>query len=133
MAGYGSRGIHPRVSPVADRHFEQARQNRALAEELLTDGGKSPTHVQWAVIAAFYCAVHCLQGYLIDRGRDPRNHMARGNEIADQSNHVPLQVQRHYEALKQHSERARYRLAVFDPAYVRRTVLDTRLKSITDF
>jgi hypothetical protein len=120
------------VSLVADRHFEQARQNRYLAEELLTVG-KSPTHVQWAVIAAFYCAVHCMQAYLIDRGRDPRSHMARGNEIADPSNHVPLQVQRDYEALKQFSERARYRLGAFDPAYVRSTILDRRLKSITDF
>jgi hypothetical protein len=121
------------VSQVADRHFEQARQNRDFAEELLAGGGKSPTHVQWAVVAAFYCAVHCMQGYLIDQGRDPRSHMARGNEIADPSNHVPLPVQRDYEALKQFSERARYRLAAFAPAYVRATILDKRLKSITDF
>lgn len=121
------------MSQIADRHFEQARQNRALAEELLTDGGKSATHVQWAVVTAFYCAVHCMQGYLVDLGRDPRNHMARGNEIADPANHVPLHVQQSYEALKQFSERARYRLGTFDPGYVRRTILDSRLKSITDF
>lgn len=121
------------MSPAANRHFEQARQNRALAEELLAAGSNSPVHVQWAVIAAFYCAVHCMQGYLVDRGRDPRNHMARGNEIADPANHVPLPVQRDYEALKQLSERARYRLAHFDRAYVRSTILDRRLRSVTDF
>jgi hypothetical protein len=59
--------------------------------------------------------------------------MARGNEIADPSNHFPLPVQRDYEALKQFSERARYRLATFDATYVRNSILDRRLKSITDF
>jgi HEPN domain-containing protein len=133
VASRGPGGVHAQVSQIVDRHFEQARRNRDLAEELLTTGGQSATHVQWAVIAAFYCAVHCIQGYLIDRGRDPRSHMARGNEIADPSNHVPLQVQRDYEALKQLSERARYRLGAFDPAYVRSAILDKRLKSVTDF
>jgi hypothetical protein len=121
------------VSTVSDRHFDQARQNRDLAVELLRDHGGSPTHVQWAVTAAFYCAVHCMQGYLVSIGRDPKTHLRRADEIADPANHVPADVHRAYEALKQLSEKARYRLGIFDPAWVQRSVIDGRLKVITDF
>lgn len=121
------------MSPTGRRHFEQARWNLAVAQQLLRDHGGEPPYVQWAVTAAFYCGVHCIQGYLIDRGRDPKTHLRRADEIADPANHIPADVDRAYEWLKQLSEKARYRLGTFDPAWVQRTVLDTRLKTITDF
>jgi len=85
------------------------------------------------VTAAFYCALHCVQGYLLTRGRDPQSHATRGREIADPVNQMPMDVQRAYVALEQLSKRARYRLGVFDPAFVERRVLDKRLRLITDF
>jgi hypothetical protein len=121
------------VSPARDRHLEQARQNRTLAEELLRDHAGSPMYVQWVVTVAFYCAVHAMQAYLVDRGRDPKTHAMREAEIADPVNGVPADVYRAYIALKQFSEKARYRCGTFDPAWVQRSVLDGRLKVIADF
>jgi hypothetical protein len=118
---------------VSDDHYEQARQNRALAERLLAGGAGSPIDVQWAVIAAFYCAVHCMQGYLLTLGHDPQNHAARGALVASASASIPIEVQAAYFWLKVRSERARYRLGIFDPAFVRRRVLDDKLRLITDF
>jgi len=104
-----------------------------LAEELLRDHGDDLAHIQWAVTAAFYCAVHCMQGYLLNLGCDPRTHVQRGNEIADPKNHVPPDVYRAYQALKQLSEKARYRLGTFDPVQVQQSIIDGKLKTITDF
>lgn len=125
--------LHARVSPASEGHFEQARRNRDLAEELLAHPTGDPTHVQWAVAAAFYAALHCMQGYLLNRGRDPQSHAARGNEIANPMNLVPIDVQVAYVALEQLSKKARYRLGTFAPIFVRRRVLDDRLMAITDF
>jgi hypothetical protein len=96
---------------ATDDHFEQARQNRALAERLLAGGLGNSTDVQWAVTAAFYCAVHCIQGYLLSRGYDPQAHVARGALAASPSLGIPIDVQDAYFWLKMRSERARYRLA----------------------
>jgi hypothetical protein len=121
------------VSPTSQAHFDQARRNRDLAEELLAHPLAEVTHVQWAVVLAFYCALHCIQGYLLSQGRDPQSHLARGREIADPANNVPLDVQRAYVALEQLSKSARYRLGLFAQPFVRRRVLDGRLKTVTDF
>jgi hypothetical protein len=118
---------------VPDDHFEQARQNRALAERLLASGAGSPTDVQWAVVAAFYCAVHCMRGHLLTLGHDPRNHAERGALVASPSAGIPLPAQSAYFWLKVRSEKARYRLGVFDPGFVRRRILDEQLRLITDF
>ena len=121
------------MSAVRDRHYEQARYNRDVAEQLLRDHADSPCHVQWAVTVAFYCAVHTMQGYLVDRGHDPKTHVTREALIADPVNHVPNDVYRAYVGLKQFSEKARYRLGTFDPAWVKSAVLDGRLKKVTEF
>lgn len=121
------------MSSTSDRHFEQARLNRYFAEQAIRDHAGSTVHVQWAVTSAFYCAVHCMQGYLVDRGLDPKTHVTREAQIADPLNGVPADVYRAYMALKQFSEKARYRLGTFDPNWVQTSLIDTRLKAITDF
>ena len=93
MAVVSQDDLHARVSPSSQGHFDQARRNRDLAEELLAHPTADPTHVQWAVTAAFYCALRCVQGYPADLGRDPQSHAARGKEIADPTNQVPMDVQ----------------------------------------
>jgi hypothetical protein len=118
---------------TASDHLRQARENKAFAEELLITRGTSPLHVQWAVTAAFYCAVHCMQAHLLTQGFDPTNHGDRGLLIHSPNVGIPVNVQDAYFWLKNRSERARYRLATFDPAWVQRTVLDDRLKKVTDF
>ena len=109
-----------------DRHLDQARRNRSHAEYLIATHTGDPTCLQWTVTAAFYCAVHCMQAYLLDRGLDPRSHLGRANAIADPSNGVPAHIQRTYEALYQLSKKARR-------AYVRDKILGRDLKVVTDF
>lgn len=133
MAVVSQDDLHARVSPVSQGHFDQARRNRDLAEELLAHPTADLTHVQWAVTAAFYCDLHCIQGYLLGLGRDPQSHAARGREIADPANQVPMDVQLAYVALEQLSKKARYRPGVFAPSFVRQRVIDDRLRKITDF
>jgi len=120
------------VSAAAD-HLDQARRNRALAEQLLVLSPSDPTTVQWTVIAPFYCAVHCMQAHFITLGHDPVTHVERGALIDVPTSRVPADVRRSYRWLKQRSEAARYRLAVFDPRFVRTTVLDTHLANVTRF
>jgi hypothetical protein len=36
------------VTATPDEHLDQARRNRALAEQMLHDHGDDPTYVQWA-------------------------------------------------------------------------------------
>jgi HEPN domain-containing protein len=120
------------VSVAAD-HLDQARRNRALAEQLLALSASDPTTVQWTVIAAFYCAVHCMQAHLVTLGHDPVTHVERGALIDLPSSGIPADVRRSYRWLKQRSEAARYRLAVFDPLFVRTSMLDTHLARVTQF
>ena len=68
------------MSAVAD-HLDQARRNQAFAERLLSEFATDSTSVQWAVIAAFYVAVHCMQAHLMTLGHDPKNHAERGSRI----------------------------------------------------
>jgi hypothetical protein len=74
-----------------------------------------------------------MQGDLVDRNIDPKTHVKREAEIADPRNGVPPDIYWAYMALKQFSEKARYRLGIFDPRWVQRSVIDGRLKIITDF
>ena len=121
------------MSAAGDRHFEQARWNRDFAEQTLRDFGGSQCHVQWVVTSAFYCAVHCMQGYLVNRGLDPKSHAAREDLMADPINGVPQQVFRAYMFLSQTSKRARYRCGVFAPAWVQSSIIDGRLRTIASF
>jgi hypothetical protein len=119
------------VSTPSD-HLEQARKNRALAERLLAQS-TDPTNVQWSVVLAFYCAVHCLQAHLIGLGHDPESHAQRGALIALPSSGVPADVRWSYRWLKHRSESARYRLGQFAPQFVRTAVLDSHLEHIARF
>lgn len=114
-------------------HRDQARRNYAFAARLLTQQANDQTCVQWAVIAAFYCAVHCMQAYLLQFGEDPKNHADRGFLIHQQNYRIPADVQDAYYWLKSRSEKARYRLGRFYPSFVQQRVLDDRLETITQF
>jgi uncharacterized protein (UPF0332 family) len=83
-----------------DAHLEQARASREFAEQLVRDRPSDPVALQWAVTAAFYCALHCLQAHLLARGMNPRTHMARDRLLASPASGVPDDVYAAYEALK---------------------------------
>jgi uncharacterized protein (UPF0332 family) len=121
------------VVDARDAHLEQARANREFAEYLLRHRPSDPVAVQWAVTAAFYCALHCLQAHLLARGMDPRTHVARDRLLASPASGVPNDVYVAYEALKQRSEAARYRMRRFTAERVRREILSGYLASVTSF
>jgi len=116
-----------------DAHLEQARANRDFAEQLLQDRPSDPVSLQWAVTAAFYCALHCLQAHLLARGMNPRTHMARDRLLAGAASGVPDDVYAAYEALKQRSEGARYRMWGLTADRVREDILDGYLAKVTEF
>jgi hypothetical protein len=116
-----------------DQHFDQARQNRAFAEHLLATFSSQPVALQWAVTMAFYAALHCMTGYLIQHGVQVFNHQMRDAAIADPRNGVPQDVYDAYVRLKSRSTGARYNLQTFSAAQVRSQIVDTYLVRITSF
>jgi hypothetical protein len=116
-----------------DEHLDQARRNRAAAEQMLQEHGDDPTYVQWAVAVTFYCAVHCIQAHLQSPGQNPQSHIARGQLIADPRYGVPSDVQSAYDLLEQRSRAARYELARFDAEIVGRRLIGHYLAKITAF
>ena len=120
--------------PAQAQHLEQARANRAFAERLLELGPSDPTFRQWAVTAAFYCAVHCVEAYLARLGRHSQDHehrrqlICRGGVAA-----VPPEVFRAYRQLQQWSEQARYLMGQFSEQDVRTLVLGQMLPRVAAF
>jgi hypothetical protein len=119
--------------PQPAQHFNQARWNRDHAEHLLATYPQDPVALQWAVTAAFYAALHCLTGYLAQRGIQVSNHQQREAAIADPRNGVPLQVYDAYVRLKRRSTGARYLLQTFTPAQVRSPILDVYFARVATF
>jgi hypothetical protein len=74
-----------------------------------------------------------MQAHLIGLGHDPTTHVQRGALVDFPASGVPADARRSYRWLKQRSEAARYRLATFDPRFVRTTVLDMHLANVTRF
>jgi len=116
-----------------NNHLDQARGNLSFAHYLLTHHATDPVSLQWAVTAAFYRAVHCMQAQLLGRGVNPQDHRDRNWAIADPANGVPPRVQSAYRALFQFSIRARYRFGMFSPIWIRNRIFDRELKTVTDF
>lgn len=115
------------------RHLEQARANRDHAEFLVAQRPSDPTAMQWAVTAAFYCAVHCIEAHLATFGVDSRSHADRGYHMSVLAYGIPDVVADAYAALKRRSMGARYLMWNFTERDVRRKVLDRQLKAVTDF
>lgn len=121
------------MSRTPAEHLEQARDNLTVAESLLQQHGQDPPFVQWAVVAAFYCAMHCIQAHLVRLGADPRSHGARGRLLADPNSGVPARVQTAYLMLYECSRDARYELATFEPEWVKDRLIGRYLARITAF
>ena len=117
---------------MADRvaHLEQARANLEIGEDFLkrAEASGNPVHVQWAIIAAFYCSVHCVEAHLNQYSIHSGNHEnRRANMDAAQ---VPDDIYNSHMMLKDLSEQARYELAHFTVEFARRTVYGRHLSRI---
>ncbi len=89
--------------------------------------------MQWAVTAAFYSALHCLQAHLLVHGMHPRTHLTRDRLLSDPAYGVPDDVYAAYEALRQRSEGARYRMQRFTADRVRQEILAGYLAKVMAF
>lgn len=116
----------------AGEHLVQARENRALALQLLATANGDNTTLQWSVTMAFYAALHCLTAHLLRRGVLVTNHQHREAALADPRNGVPQDVYDAYLRLKRRSVGARYDLWTFQPQQVQR-LLDGPLGRIARF
>lgn len=66
-------------------HIRQARHNAALAQELIRGGYR---YRDWAVVAAFYAAVHYFEARLHDA--PPFTHPAAGSPIRHTETSLPV-------------------------------------------
>jgi hypothetical protein len=119
-------------SPTPSEHLDQARDNRAHAEWLISVKPTDPTALQWATTAAFYSALHGLTAYLLARGWVVRSHTARVQALDDPNSGVPASVLDAYRMLEDLSRGARYELWVFTAQDVR-DLLDQELAAIAAF
>lgn len=61
-------------------HLRTAEANEAFARSILEQGQPMPVSVNWAVVAAFYAAVHDVNAYLWETARlEPKHHTDREN------------------------------------------------------
>lgn len=112
-------------------HLEQARANRAHAERLVRTSPDDPTAMQWAVTAAFYCALHCVEAHLADRGLQTQSHGQRRATMAHANAGIPPDVYAYYQQLEDWSRQARYQMRPFKAGMVEHTILARYLRKIT--
>ena len=114
--------------PASDVHRDQALRNRTFAYQpfALGEDGSDPTALQWAVTAAFYCALHCVELHLSDRRVHSLSHWD-GEQYLDS---LPDPIYTAYKQLKSFSESCRYYATIYETEFVRRTVLERYLERI---
>ena len=124
--------------PSESDHRQQAIANRGLAEHLVVTFSQTPTQhqgasMQWAAIAAFYCAVHCMEAHFATQGVHNKTHKKRAEKMRETRYGIPPAVQADYLQLKSWSELARYDCFPFSEGYVSQAVLQQRLPTVTNF
>src|SRR5579859_4799947 len=98
--------------PASDVHRDQALRNRTFAYQpfALGEDGSDPTALQWAVTAAFYCALHCVELHLSDRRVHSLSHWD-GEQYLDS---LPDPIYTAYKQLKSFSESCRYYATIYE-------------------
>jgi uncharacterized protein (UPF0332 family) len=93
--------------PSRADHIDQANRNRAHAMRLLNEWGSDRAALEWAVTAAFYSAVHCIEAFLAEFGIHSNDHRDRAFHIRG----APDDLYIAYSSLYDASRRTRYRMA----------------------
>lgn len=95
------------MEPRTRAHLQTATENRRFAQGLVDDDPAGSVHYRWAVVAAFYAAVHLVNAYLWEQRRiEPRNHVERDTfvvTVGDLRSVTDL-----YAQLQDYAFRARY-------------------------
>jgi hypothetical protein len=74
------------LEPRTQDHLVRAGRNRDVAETLTSPNSRgiiNPPAFEWAVVIAFYAAVHYVNAYLWEKlRREPRDHRERAAMVA---------------------------------------------------
>lgn len=116
--------------PSRALHIDQARRNLETIEHLLTKDAPGPR--QWSVVAAFYCALHCVEAQFAGHNQHHFNHAARRQTMANGPNAPPVGVYTAYSLLENQAYLARYDMLQFSRAEVDQ-ILKTYLGPIRSF
>jgi hypothetical protein len=100
-------------------HLQQARDNRRLAEVLLTAHAEDSGATTWAMTLAFYAAVHCIEARFARDGDHSRSHADRDSRMLETRYGIPEPVFDAYQRLQNWSENGRYKHQSFTADYVR--------------
>lgn len=85
-------------------------------------------YLQWAVTAAFYCSVHCIEAHLAGQGLHSQHHGDRETKMGE---HCPNHIYAAHGMLQDFSTEARYLVGTFTPTWVRMVVLEKYLAQVT--
>jgi hypothetical protein len=92
------------------QHLERAERNRAIANALLSfpqSMGLDPPPLEWAVVVAFYAAVHFVNAFLWEHRRwKPPDHNASSSAVNRDAQLRSASPS--YERLRSHAYQARY-------------------------
>jgi hypothetical protein len=89
--------------------------------------------MQWAVVAAFYCAVHCMEAHFALRQIHFTSHYARQAEMSLSRSGVPTNVYDAYIELRQRCDVVRYYGGSVNSRTVQEKVLGKYLPAVTSF
>ena len=111
--------------PAAPAHSAAAQSNESLANHLLTTEGAN-----WALVPAFYAALHWIDAYFAVRlNHHPADHLRRERLVA--VTRELDSVAARYLALRRSADRVRYNLAVL-PEADRLSLIQEDLRRIRD-
>jgi hypothetical protein len=102
--------------PSRALHLDQARRNLDAIEHLLTKDAAGPR--QWAVVAAFYCALHCVEAHFAATNQHHHSHADRRHTMANGPTSPPVNVYTAYGILENQAYQARYDMLQFSRAEV---------------
>lgn len=102
--------------PSRALHLDQARRNLDTIDHLLTKDAAGPR--QWAVVAAFYCALHCVEAHFANHNQHHFNHTERRGTMANGPNAPGVSVYTAYGLLENQAYQARYDMLQFSRADV---------------
>jgi hypothetical protein len=97
--------------PSEAMHRAAAQRNEDLAARLADDAP------EWAVVLAFYAALHWVDAYFARQGQHPRTHIERVRWIQQEGALLPLYDP--YRTLRDRADAARYHLTPFSSGEVR--------------
>ena len=99
-----------RLDPRSQEHLDRAERDRALARTLITPAQQAlsqPPPLDWAVVVAFYAALHFVQAYLWEAQRYvPRRHDNMREAVRD--TYQLRSARQEYARLLDRSWQARY-------------------------